>query len=178
VAGRFDALIDELRAEVPGLRVVAKADSRLQRAIHRALVIATFGRMQAYLDDYVTTIGETIYVPADWDARPDDDRWATLRHEAVHLRQFQRWTLPGMAVLYLLVPLPVGLAWCRARFEWEAYEETIRAELELRGLDHVRGPLKDEIVRRFTGPDYGWMWPFRRTVERWYDDAVRALAGP
>ena len=117
-----------------------------------------------------------IYVPADWAARSDADRWATMRHEAVHLRQFRRWTLPGMAILYLLVPLPVGLAWCRARFEWEAYNETIRAEAELHGLAHVRGPLKDEVVRRFTGPDYGWMWPFRRAVERWYDDAVRALA--
>jgi hypothetical protein len=24
-------------------------------------------------------------------------------------------------------------------------------------------------VTRFTGPDYGWMWPFPRGVERWYD---------
>jgi len=31
-----------------------------------------------------------------------------------------------------------------------------------------------DIIGQFTGPAYGFMWPFRRAMERWYD---RILAG-
>jgi hypothetical protein len=30
-------------------------------------------------------------------------------------------------------------------------------------------------VRQFTSAAYGWMWPFRGQVERWYDQAVQRL---
>ena len=29
--------------------------------------------------------------------------------------------------------------------------------------------------RRFTGPEYGWMWPFRRAVAGWYDSVIAQL---
>jgi hypothetical protein len=173
---RYEALLTELRREFPRFRVVEKSRSRFQRAIHRALVIVTFGGMRRYLTDYVTTIGSTVYVCSDWAARSDQDRWATMRHEAVHLRQFRRWTVPGMAFLYLLVPLPVGLAYFRMRFERAAYEETIRCEAELYGLAFVKGVLRAHILEQFSGPSYGWMWPFRRALERWYDDQVSRLS--
>lgn len=172
---RYDDLVAELQREFPRFRVIAKRDSRLQRAIHRALVILTFGGMRGYLDDYVTTIGARVYVCSDWESRADGDRWATMRHEAVHLRQFRRWTVPGMALLYLLVPLPAGLAYFRMRFERAAYEETIRCNAELYGVGYVRGELREHVLAQFTGPSYGWMWPFRRSLERWYDAQVAAL---
>jgi hypothetical protein len=82
-----------------------------------------------------------------------------------------------MAFLYFIPFFPVGLAYGRARIEWEAYEETLRATAELCGLEQARSPaLRAGIVRRFTGGDYGWMWPFRRQVERWYDQALERLA--
>jgi hypothetical protein len=28
------------------------------------------------------------------------------------------------------------------------------------------------------GPSYGWMWPFRRSVERWYDQVLASIDGP
>lgn len=173
---RYAALVESLRREFPRLRIVRKDQSALHRAIHVALVALTAGRMRAYLDDYQTTIGRTIYVTADWDAQPAGQRYVTLRHEAVHLRQFRRLTLPGMALLYLLVPLPLGLAWCRARLEWEAYAESIRAAAEVWGPSHPRQPaFRAHVVAQFTGPSYGWMWPFRAHVERWYDEALAAL---
>jgi len=173
---RYEALVAEIRAEFPRFRVVRKHQSRLQRAIDRALRCVTFGRMTAYLTHYQTTIGCTVYVTPDWDDRPADARYVTMRHERVHLRQFRRWTFPAMAVLYLFVPLPLGLAWCRARFEWAAYRETIAAAAEVYGPQHVRSrAFRESIVRQFTGPGYGWMWPFQRAVERWYDAALRDL---
>ncbi len=173
---RYDALVAALRAEIPGFRIVRKHESWIQRAIHRVLVIVTFGGMRDYLEGYQTTIRRTVYVTSDWDDRSADERYVTLRHEAVHLRQFRRWTLPGMALLYVLLPLPMGLAYFRARLEWEAYAETLRAAAEVWGPAVPRSAAyREHIVEQFTGPSYGWMWPFRRTVERWYDAELESM---
>jgi len=175
---RYVALVDALRTEIPGFRIVRKDQSRMHRAIHRALIVLTFGQMRGYLDDYQTTIGKTVYVTADWDDWPADERYVTLRHEAVHLRQFRKLTLPVMAVLYLLVPLPMGLAYFRARLEQEAYAESIRAAAEVWGPDYPRGTsYRAHIIEQFMGPSYGWMWPFRTALERWYD-RILATLGP
>jgi hypothetical protein len=174
----YDRLVAELRDEIPGFRIVRKDESWLHRAIHHALVVLTLGRMRSYLSSYQTTIGRTVYVTADWDDWEPDRRYVTLRHEAVHLRQFRRFTLVGMAVLYLLVPLPMGLAWFRAYFEKEAYAETVRAAAEVWGRDYPRRPeLRTHIISQFTGASYGWMWPFRSQLERWYDGLLASLDG-
>ena len=173
---RYQALLDEIRREFPQFRIVRKRDSALQLAINACLIAVTLGALRSYLDGYQTTIGRTVYVTADWDSRPAAQRYLTMRHERVHLRQFERFGLVLMALLYVLLPLPLGLAWFRARFEWEAYVETIRAEVELHGraaVDDAR--FRARIIDQFTGAAYGWMWPFRRAVESWYDDALRTL---
>jgi len=173
---RYDSLVRAIETEIPGFRIVKKDQSRLQRAIHWGLVVITFGQMRAYLQGYQTTIGKTIYVTPDWDARSDEERYCTLRHEAVHLRQFRRFTLPGMAFAYLLFPLPMGLAWCRTKLEQEAYAKTIRAAAEVYGAERPREPgFRERVIRQFTGPSYGWMWPFRKSLERWYDGILANL---
>ena len=48
----------------------------------------------------------------------------TFRHELVHVRQWRRWHVLFW-IGYLLLPLPIGLAWCRWRFEREAYLEEL-----------------------------------------------------
>lgn len=173
---RYAQLVAELRAEFPRMRIVKKADSRLHRLIHKALVVVTFGGMRSYLESYQTTIGSSIYVTSDWDERDPLERYCTLRHEAVHLRQFRKFSLPGMAFLYLFLPLPLGVAYFRARFEQEAYAESIRAAAEIHGPGHPRSQsYRDHILEQFTGPSYGWMWPFRRSLERWYDGVLATL---
>lgn len=173
---RYEALVEALRAEIPGFRVVRKDQSTLHRAIHYALIGLTFGQMRSYLDSYQTTIGKTVYVTSDWDEWEPDERYATMRHEAVHLRQFKKYTLPVMAVLYVLLPLPMGLAYFRARFEMEAYAESIRVEAELHGVGYVRGAdYRNHVIGQFMGPSYGWMWPFRRSLDRWYDRIVATI---
>jgi hypothetical protein len=37
------------------------------------------------------------------------------------------------------------------------------------------GRLQDEIVRRFVGGDYGWMWPFPGRIRAWIDEAISEL---
>ena len=176
---RYRALIADLEREIPGFRVVRKDRSRLHRAIDIALRIVTLGQMRDYLSSYQTTIGKTVYVTRDWEQIDPLQRYVTMRHEAVHLRQFRKLTLPVMAVLYVLLPLPLGLAYFRARFEQEAYAETLRAAAEVWGAHVPRSAeYRSHVIEQFMGPSYGWMWPFRRSVERWYDQVLASIDGP
>ena len=173
---RYEQLLEEIRQEFPGFRVVHKRDAWTQKAIHQALRVLTFGAQSSYLGSYQTTIRRTVYVTDDWDGLSDEQRYVTMRHEREHLRQFRRYTTPLMALLYLFGPLPVGLSWFRAHFEKQGYAESIRASAEVWGTDHVRAPrYREYVVQQFIGGSYGWMWPFRRSIETWYDGVVRKL---
>jgi hypothetical protein len=155
------------------VRIVPKAQVWHQRAIHHLLRAVTLGAQSSYLDRYVTTLWRTVYVTPDWEARPIEERWATLRHELVHVRQFERWGLL-FALAYLLLPLPLGLAWFRMRAERAAYEETLRAWHQLGGRAAAER-LRAHICHQFTSGAYGWMWPFPSAVARWFDRFVASL---
>jgi hypothetical protein len=175
-APRSEAFLDDLRREFPGLRIVDKTDSDFCRAIDAALRVVTFGAQSAFTTKYTTVLGRTIYLPSAWPERSDLDRYVTLRHEAIHLRQFERYGTLGMALLYLFPIFPLGLALGRARIEWEAYAETLRATAEVRGIEAAADPaLHEHIVRQFTSGAYGWMWPFRRKVLSWIAAEVAKL---
>lgn len=177
--GRFprsDALVEEIRAEFPTFRIRPKGESGLQRAIDLALKTITFGRQRAYMTRYHTVLGTTLWVPTFWEEEDDVARWVLLRHERVHLRQRRRYGMIGMALIYLFPILPLGLALGRARIELEAYAETLRATAEAHGIEAARSErLHQEIARRFTSADYGWMWPFPRVVRRWLNEIVEEI---
>jgi hypothetical protein len=155
------------------VRVVKKSSHWHQRAAATLLWLLTFGGQRTYLRKYVTTLGHTIYVPDDFALWRPERAWWTLRHELVHVEQFERYGWIGMILVYGFFPLPAGLAWGRARLEWEAYKETLRGVAVTRGMAAARRPrLHRQLIRRFTGPDYGWMWPFPRAVQGWIDDAL------
>jgi hypothetical protein len=174
LTGRF---IETIRGEFPTFRIVAKHGHWPSRVIDMALRAVTMGGQCSYLTHYHTVIGNTLYVPPTWNSMSDVERVILLRHERVHLRQRRRYGGFLMTWLYLMPFFPLGLAYGRARIEWEAYEETLRATAELLGLEAARSPrLRAHIVRRFTGPEYGWMWPFERSVQAWYDRALAQLS--
>jgi len=171
-----ELFLAELKREFPKFRVVHKERDLLSQCIDIALKIVTLGQQRSYLDGYYTVLGDTLYVPPGWARTSPIDRVITLRHERIHLRQRRRYGFPLMAFLYLVPFFPLGLAYGRARLEWEAYEETLVATAELAGLDAARSPaLRAKIIGRFVGPDYGWMWPFPKQVGRWYDAAMLRL---
>ncbi len=173
---RTERFLDEIRAEFPGFAIRKKRESALQRAIHVALALITFGGQRVYLTRYHTVLFGVLWVPDAWDAMSDDDRYVLLRHERVHLRQRKRMGDVGMAFVYLVPIFPLFLAYGRARLEWEAYVETIRATVEVKGADAAEA-LRGHIVRRFTGPEYGWMWPFEGAINRWFDAAIARIRG-
>ncbi len=173
---RTDAYLAELRAEFPGLEIIDKTEHAPSQAIDRALRLLTFGGQSAYVSRYTTVLGRRVYVPAGWDARSDDSRYITLRHEAVHLRQFRRFTWPGMVLIYGVLVLPMGLAAGRTFIEWEAYRETLRATAEVYGIEAARDPqLHAQIIAQFVGPAYAWMWPFPGAIRRWIDRALNDI---
>jgi len=167
-------LLAEIRHEFPDFGIRHKRESAWQRAIGLALFILTFGGQSHYVTQYHTVLFGKLYVSDAWDAMPDDARYVLLRHERVHLEQRRRMGDLAMALVYLLVFFPIVFAWGRARIEWEAYVETIRATAEVFGLEAARR-LEPEIVRRYVGPDYGWMWPFPRAVKSWFREVIADL---
>lgn len=176
VEARLADLLASLERRARPVRIVPKHTSLHQRAAGWALWAITFGGQRTYLTHYVTTLGHTIYVPEGW------DRWApahaleVLRHELVHVAQFERYGFLLMFLIYGFFPLPAGLAYGRARLEWEAYRETLRAVAEIEGIAAAKDPaFHEQIVRRFTGPDYGWMWPFPRVIQRWIAEEIAAI---
>jgi hypothetical protein len=171
---RHERLLNEIQCEFADFRIRRKRESALQRAISVALAAITLGGQRRYLTRYHTVLFGMLYVSDAWTAMSDDDRYILLCHERVHLRQHRRMGQLLMAFLYLFPLFPLFLAWGRARIEWEAYVETIRATAEVHGLDAARG-LREEIVRRYVGPDYGWMWPFPGTVRRWFGEVIADL---
>lgn len=179
MSGLTEALLREIRVEFPAFAIKKKRESLLQRAIHVALAIVTLGGQRVYLTRYHTVLFGVLWVPDAWDAMSDEDKYVLLRHERVHLRQRARMGDLVMAWVYLVPFFPLFFAYGRARLEWEAYVETIRATAEVYGVE-AAASLRPQIVRRFTGPEYGWMWPFPRAVNAWFDEAladVRAELG-
>lgn len=171
MSDRLTALLRDIEAEFPSFRIRKKRTSTLQRAIDVALKVVTLGGQRVYMTRYHTVLFGTLWVPDAWELMSDDAKYVLLRHERVHLRQRRRLGDVGMTFLYLVPFFPVFLAYGRARLEWEAYVETIRATAEVFGVAEAEA-LRGEILARFTGPDYGWMWPFPRTVRRWFDEAL------
>ncbi len=168
--------IAEIQAEFPNFRIIKKEQSAFAKAIDLGLKLLTLGGQREFMSRYFTVIGDTLYVPKGFDELDPINVVITLRHERVHLRQRRRLTLPGMTLLYLLLPFPLGMAYFRARLEWEAYTETLRATLELRGRDAVMAAaLRERVVSQFTSAAYGWMWPFPKSVNRWYDEALQEV---
>jgi hypothetical protein len=171
-----EQFVSSIRREFPAFRIVDKRDSPLSLAIHVALCVLTLGGQRQFMSHYHTVLGNTLYVPACWAHTTDVERVILLRHELVHLQQRRRYGFLGMAFIYLIPIFPLGLAYGRARLEWEAYTETLRATAELLGLDAARSPeLRRKIVSRFVGAAYGWMWPFPRQIAGWYDAVLADL---
>jgi hypothetical protein len=174
MSDRHERLLADIRREFPSFAVVPKRDSGLQRIIALLLAILTLGGQRHYLTRYHTVLFGKLYVPDAWENMDDDARYILLRHERVHLRQRRRMGDLTMAFVYLVPFFPLGLAWGRARIEWEAYVETIRATAEVHGLAAARA-LEDDLVRRYVGPDYGWMWPFPGAIRRWFREVIADL---
>jgi len=148
------------------------------KAIDVCLKIITFGQMETFMEDFITTLGNKVYVPETWQNGSLVSKIEILRHERVHMRQARKYGRILFSIMYLLLPLPGGLAYFRKKFEMEAYEESMRTLHMYMGAGALNDRLKEHITKQFTSANYFWMWPFRKSVEAWFDEtAKKILAG-
>lgn len=140
--------------ERSGKMIIKKNDSTLMKIVNVILLIITFGKQNTFMTDYITTIGEKIYVPKDWDLLPEQSKDIILFHENVHIEQYKRegfW----FSLKYLFWPLPTLHAHARLAYELEAYAKDIVYSYRKYGTP-IFGPRYDEVINQMTGPDYFW----------------------
>lgn len=171
----YTDLIENLREEYK-TTLVYKDNSKFMRLLNVLLLIVTFGGQRQFMTRFTTTIGKTIYVPREWEQYPVAEKITILRHERIHLRQAKRYPLFVFSFLYLFFPLPLFLAYYRAKFEKEAYEESMRSDADLYGgMVLYQKSYSDFIQSQFTSSAYGWMWPFKDSINKWYLDTVERI---
>ena len=172
----YQDLLTEMKQEFPDFELVYKVDSKLMKAINLFLMLLSFGTNKAFMTEFVTTVKNKVYLNSGWDKYTDKTKCILLRHERVHMRQAKRLGFYWFSFLYLLVFLPIGFAYYRAKFEQEAYEESLRAIYEYHGPRVLQSKSNKEFTTNlFTGPAYGWMFPFKSKVDQWYDQAVNKI---
>lgn len=132
----WTALVGELERRYPGLRVEPKERHPLVRFLFRG---------------FTFTLGRTVFMDAALIGTPEGA--ATLRHEAVHVHDWVRF---GVLLWASQLLLPVGPS-LRAFWEWRAYRESMRVELERTGT--VSDAYLRHLERIFTGPRYAFMLP-------------------
>jgi hypothetical protein len=185
-------LVASMQAD--GISIRGKRDTRFGRifwrTLHGLIWLVTLGRARN-LDRYTTTIGPWIRTGCEMADYTDVERISLLTHERVHVGQFRRAGLGSaivgilpMAIGYLLLPLPIGLAWCRYRLELSAYcsgaealagyATPTKAQAIALHPDHVKATARyaslarsaEVIADRLSGPDYAWAWYSRSHVLR------------
>lgn len=95
-----------------------------------------------------------------------------LRHELVHIRDAKRFPV-WFQLSYTLLPLPLGLAYFRADWEFRAYAQTLIVTYNQEGS--IPEDLIQAVIGHFTGHLYFWMWPFKKTMTRKVRVLVKAI---
>lgn len=154
-------------ATAQGVKIVRKDQHWFWKALGWIVMVVTFGQNKTFTSRYITTIGKTIAVPSTWDSYSDLSKLEILTHELVHVGQYRKYTPPVMGLLYLLVFFPIGLAYFRYRFEREAYVVGFKKTLSYDPSQRQR--LIDHGVEQMTSGQYGWTWPFKKSVRAWFE---------
>lgn len=176
MTAHYSKVLVTTEQEFPDFEIKPKAESRLMKAANIGLRIITFGAMKTFMTDFITTVGETVYVPAGWDNKDDTSKASVLRHERVHMRQKRRYGSFFFFLRYFCWPLPAVWAIGRRNLEQEAYAESLRAYVDyygLKALDDVT--TRDYIIGHFMGANYFWTWPWRKSLNAWYNKLVETI---
>jgi hypothetical protein len=169
-AQELDSLLADMAKR--GIKIVRKDQHWFWKVLGFLVLCVTFGKNKTFSTRYVTTIHKTIAVPPNWVDRDPLYKLEILTHELVHVAQFKKYTPVVMGLLYLLFPLPIGLAYFRWRFEREAYVAGYKKLLQYNYSPELRQALVDHGVVQMTSGQYGWTWPFKNSVRDYFDAHV------
>jgi|SRR3989339_246169 len=137
-----------------GARFVPKEKSRLMKIM--GWLLKWIGNNE-FISRYWTTIGVTIYYPEG--VQDPLDHPQVVEHELIHVEQWKKWWIL-FSISYLFLPIPFGLAWCRWRWEREAY---LKAQLSQ--ADDIESQLDYLVQTLWKG--YGWPWP-KKWMKNWF----------
>jgi hypothetical protein len=172
----FEVLRAATAAEFPDFEVISKSKSTLMKLINFLLLVITFGKMNSFMTRFTTTMGTKVYVPDEWHDRPVESRLIVLRHERVHMRQAKKYGRLLFSLMYMALPFPVVFAYYRRKFEQEAYEESLIAMKEYYGNLVLKNPgIRTSMIEHFTTAEYYWAWPWKKSIESWFDKFVSSL---
>jgi len=187
----FGEVVALIESEVPGFEWREKPEVWTQVLIGFFLRWI-FPVNRHYMADYTSTFYPRVYFPEG--LVDDDPWRATviLLHERVHLLDAKkegnvRFSLRYMMWWSLLVPLAIvaGVAFAVTGAPWWCYPMLVvaaipfpspwRRDYELRGYamnalieqwktGRIHPRTRAYIQRKFTGPDYAWMWPFAKDM--------------
>ncbi len=148
---RLDRMLALIRARVPELKIVHKADSRLMGII----AIALWPITPDFSTRFTTVLGKTVYIPRPMEEFPRDHLARVLAHEFVHqldMMEHGAWFYGS----YLVAPLPV-VRTQRAIWERRAYGVDLLLAYDLGGEPELQRYLQ-YLIETFSGPSYAWMW--------------------
>lgn len=179
---KYEVLLERVQEEIPGFSVVKRSDSLVGKFVD--FFVGKILRQDA--SGFRQLIGKTMYVPDYWDGEDDFSKYRTLRHELIHARQWKSWFISWLDKPYIRVINYIAFAFCylfvlpvlwtfRAKFEREAYEQSLLTSYELGWLD----PLNTEhqrlwLLGTFTGPSYLFMSTKGRT-QKWFDETIERI---
>jgi hypothetical protein len=192
----LDYLSDYYKLHGFGMNVMSKSSSKLMKAIGWLFGVTKIS--PDFMDHYITTIGNTVYVPDHLLRDPDENLLRVLVHEGVHIYDSNKLTGPVFKFLYLfpqslavfsllsfLAFWKIGFLWCllfllglaplpapgRYYFELRAYRTSV---LFARKCDFWKDEqmvsIYEWIEKQMTTSLYYWTWPFPNMVRKHLKD--------
>lgn len=171
---KFDKALAVANKHFPKLKIKYKDKSIFMKLLSYVLFFN-----KKFMTNYVTTIGNTIYYPSKEYINENEQRSIIiLCHELMHLKQYFfgfsfTYLLPQSLALFgllgfanpywficLLFLLPIPSI-TRFMYELEAYSITMYVQNKLGLKTNI-----NNLVSKFTGPDYYYMYPIKSEMEK------------
>lgn len=195
----YESLVSYGKKTHKGFDVRIKDDSRLMKLIAKILFFNP-----NFMDSFVTTIGPVVYIPRLWFTEADSGTreypYGIIAHELVHVHDSEKSKLfeigylfpQWLALIALLAPvfaiffgagwwhllwalvliLPIPAIW-RNKYERRGYAMSLAVAYWKTG--QISPKHMHHITEQFTGPTYYFMWPFKKSVEKWIDSVELRL---
>lgn len=189
---RLHKLCTELKLEFPDLKMGHKREIWWHWVAHVLVCIFTLGLNRIYISSFTTTGKNRVdWSDGHWErltgllrdgrmrktspSREEHDRvWECLMHEREHLRQFKKYGVVLMVLMWAIPPI----LFCYGRaivIEKPGYIQSLRAKFETDRAWAGHPDYRTWWVSQFTGPNYGWMWMIKSQVEHWFDNELARL---
>lgn len=176
-----------LKSHFSNFKIVRKQDSKLMRILGKILFFN-----KAFMTNYTTTIGHTVYTPSSWESLNEIVQSTILFHESIHIFDNDRYgflfplsylfpqCLSILALLsffnvwfllFLLFLLPIPAPF---RKDWEVrgYSMSILAYSTFTGWGI---PDTKKMADNFTNGNYYWMWPFKDEIFMKFGDVLKLV---